>query len=1166
MNKNIDLGTFQWDTNKIENQIAANNLEMGKFAATIAAAKKEVKDQGKEIALLEGKIEAERKTQERLRKELENGYRSQESYNAEIEKSNQNIDQFISEQNKATKAQAEAIIAQNRLQNSTKELRLENNELNKLLSNGRVELSQNESAYRELNGELNALKIEAKNLGAQMVILERDGKKGTDEYKRLAAQFTEASQRADELNDQFKAIDKSVGDNQRTVGDYRDQIISAFDEIKLGAMQLASGNTAQGINTIKSSVSGLTTTAKTFYATVLTNPFTWVLAAVAGLGLLIKTMWDYNNEVREINKEVSMLTNTTGSLTDELRRNGQAISETYGKDFKEAVVEQNELMKDFGLSAQEAFDIYNQGLAQGGAENSEFGDSIREYGSLFAQNGYSAKEFIAILNSGIDLGVYNDKLPDAIKEAGLALNEQTKATRDALVNAFGASFSDDLLKRVQSGKTTVADGLEEISKQAEKANLNQQQLAQLTVDLFKGAGEDAGGALVVFEAINHAQEIMSGNLTDLEQKTIELGELNKKLEEAKDAAFKSDGVQSMQYQIDQLWKKTQIFFLDLLSWFQKADRATIQASSYLRGWFKGVPEAASATFQAILKSFSELLKGIQSGGSAISKFLSGDLDGAKADADKFMNALPNAYKNLQSTLSTSLSNMSKSAALEQQKTLKEYDNTIKAQSEIQKKINAGKTTGATGDAEAKAAEEARKKAEAEAKKAEATRKQAETKRIADAKKAADEAQKLLEQEAKRALEIAREQANQAADIAKNELTEYIATNAEKLNDDKRLNAEKVRLQKEYFDEYQKQQENINALEFGSKEFAIQQKIDEINAKKNLNKNDLAERKNLENEIAILKKDYYNKDLELQNSTNEKKKEIDVNYENQKLEDAKLARAIDFEQRLLDLETNSASEYEINKEILAQQREQDLEALEEQRAQNLISLENYEARKALIEGRYRQSSITLEREKENQKLSAISQTLGQASSLFAENTAAYKTLAIAQATMNTYLAATAALTTQPPWLGIAMAAVTIATGLANVAKIASTNTNKKAARGMMINGASHANGGVPISTPNGMIEAEGGEIIINKNSSRLFARELSAINQAGGGIPLYAGGGRIGVSASNLATVQKSIVTQQTQVILDENAISQISGAIYNGSQSGMKDLATDRTIAQGASF
>jgi len=63
-------------------------------------------------------------------------------------------------------------------------------------------------------------------------------------------------------------------------------------------------------------------------------------------------------------------------------------------------------------------------------------------------------------------------------------------------------------------------------------------------------------------------------------------------------------------------------------------------------------------------------------------------------------------------------------------------------------------------------------------------------------------------------------------------------------------------------------------------------------------------------------------------------------------------------------------------------------------------------------------------------------------------------------------------------------------------------SQKFAQGGVIHGASHAQGGVPVSVGgSGMIEAEGGEAIINKRSTSKHLGLLSAINQDGGGVPL-----------------------------------------------------------------
>ena len=71
------------------------------------------------------------------------------------------------------------------------------------------------------------------------------------------------------------------------------------------------------------------------------------------------------------------------------------------------------------------------------------------------------------------------------------------------------------------------------------------------------------------------------------------------------------------------------------------------------------------------------------------------------------------------------------------------------------------------------------------------------------------------------------------------------------------------------------------------------------------------------------------------------------------------------------------------------------------------------------------------------------------------------------------------------MGLAASAMAATTGFAQVMAITSAPV-PKAAKGGLIKGPAHAQGGV-------LIEAEGGEYIINKKSSALFGGLLTALN-------------------------------------------------------------------------
>jgi len=65
---------------------------------------------------------------------------------------------------------------------------------------------------------------------------------------------------------------------------------------------------------------------------------------------------------------------------------------------------------------------------------------------------------------------------------------------------------------------------------------------------------------------------------------------------------------------------------------------------------------------------------------------------------------------------------------------------------------------------------------------------------------------------------------------------------------------------------------------------------------------------------------------------------------------------------------------------------------------------------------------------------------------------------------------------------------------------------KCERHREVKGNSHANGGVRASVKGAPdVELEGGEIIINKNSARMYRKELSNINVMGGGRKFQFGG-------------------------------------------------------------
>lgn len=145
---------------------------------------------------------------------------------------------------------------------------------------------------------------------------------------------------------------------------------------------------------------------------------------------------------------------------------------------------------------------------------------------------------------------------------------------------------------------------------------------------------------------------------------------------------------------------------------------------------------------------------------------------------------------------------------------------------------------------------------------------------------------------------------------------------------------------------------------------------------------------------------------------------------------------------------------------------------------------------------------------NAQIQAFGAFFGALADLASENFAVNKAFSIAEAIVNTFAGSVLALTDKTipnTFVRIAAVGTVLATGFAQIAKITATKP-PKAQAGMILDGASHAQGGIGISMANGgRIEAEGGEAIINKRSTAMFGGLLSAVNQAGGGKKFQSGG-------------------------------------------------------------
>lgn len=434
--------------------------------------------------------------------------------------------------------------------------------------------------------------------------------KGTDDYDKKLKEHKDSLAKLKVKQQEYK---EELYDTNITATEAKE----AFTKLYTGIISGNIGMATEGFNGLKGSIFGVVKAGLALIAIPIGLILTGITAAFVGA----KKIFEYNQELFKLNEQLRALGIESQNFS-KFRSEIQATAQTFDKEFKDIAVNANSLSKTFEISITEANKLIARGLADG---NGEFLDSLSEYDEFFAKAGFSAQEYIDILNTGLELGIYTDKLPDAIKEADLSLREATTATRDALINAFGASFTDKILAQVSSGEKTTKQALDSIAKKAQETQLSQQQQAQLTADVFRGAGEDAGGALKIFEAIalstqRELDKTAKAQIA-LQESTAKLNKVQAELFEIEDfgdiwtmiKVSATDTLTAILEYIVDLKKDIQPL-IDIVGVLFTAQWETLKFTvSSVFNIVAGILKAFATSFKALVKGVGQLLNGDFSG-------------------------------------------------------------------------------------------------------------------------------------------------------------------------------------------------------------------------------------------------------------------------------------------------------------------------------------------------------------------------------------------------------------------------------------------------------------------------------------------------------------------------------------------------------------------------
>ena len=292
---------------------------------------------------------------------------------------------------------------------------------------------------------------------------------------------------------------------------------------------------------------------------------------------------------------------------------------------------------------------------------------------------------------------------------------------------------------------------------------------------------------------------------------------------------------------------------------------------------------------------------------------------------------------------------------------------------------------------------------------------------------------------------------------------------------------------------------------------------------------------------------------LQEEHDTQRRELKKQADEQDKEQRKLNADLDFQERIARLESEEAGEYEIRYAQLENENALAIQKADEQHQAGQLSDEQYQRNIELIRKNYAKKKIAIDKSVEDAKLQAFQSVLGQIKGLVGEQTALGKAAAIAETTINTYMAAQKAYSAMSgipvvgPALGAVAAAAAITSGLMNVAKI--TSTDVKYEKGGLLKGKSHSEGGIPFTVAGrGGFEAEGGEYIVNKRATAMYFPVLEAINRSAGYVnynPVYMAAGGV---IKQLPDMQ--IDYNEMMNAIKEGAMQGTQAGSYEGSMQG----------------
>lgn len=381
----------------------------------------------------------------------------------------------------------------------------------------RKEIQNNLRTEQEQEGSLKQLRAQLSNATKAFDELSR--------AERQGAKGKELQQHINAITKELKQAEEETERYYRNVGNYYGSIMDAMEDLQ-HIVPLGGGQFVNTITAMSSGLDGIIPKIKAFGTTLLgllANPVFLALAGITGVGMAFKFWYDYNKGLAEATRLTKEFTGLTGTEMQSVRNEIAATSNALGADFKDTLGTVDYLMSQFGLSAQDAMKVVQDGLAAGANLSGDMLQKMQQYAPVFKDMGLSAEEMTAVL-AQTRSGIFTDKGLEAITQAGKRLREMSDTTKKSL-EAVGIDV-EKLMQDMASGNITAFQAVQQVAGKLNEVGINSQEAGNVMKDVFGKQAVKAGGELI------KSIETMSIDIEEAKKQTGEWGETQQKLIQA----------------------------------------------------------------------------------------------------------------------------------------------------------------------------------------------------------------------------------------------------------------------------------------------------------------------------------------------------------------------------------------------------------------------------------------------------------------------------------------------------------------------------------------------------------------------------------------------------------------------------------------------------------